>query len=329
MQRAGGKRFIRGVLWALLALLSTGGAPAQSLDLLLIKSGEGSFYDQASKGLLETLEKHGYSVRVQTVVLKRVPDDKPTIRSALQRRPQGVVALGTDALLLVKEVQEQFDPSQRVPVVFSLVIDPVSLGVVESEERSGTRFTGVVLTVPPQRQIRALLDVAPHAKRIGVLYNPNDDTSNRLISTAQESASKLGVELVLAHATNKEQIPTALQNLKGKVDALWLIPDPVCASPEPFGLILAFANEQKLPLLSFSDGFVRRGALVGVGVDFTEQGVLAGEQLIQVLQGTPPEEMPLLTPRRLLTTYNLAQARRLGIRIPDALLNLADKVYEQ
>lgn len=302
--------------------------PRQS-DLLLVKSGEGGFYDQAVKGLLSVLEKNGHRVNPPQIVLKRTSADREAVQSALARNPKVVVVLGTDAALLVKELQDKQAPAQRVPVVFTLVIDPVALGLIQSPEQSGTRFAGVALAVPPQRQFRALLDVVPTIKRVGVVYNPSDETSNRLIALAQESAQKLGLELVTAHATTKEGVPEALKTLRGKAEAFWLVPDPVCASPEPLGHILAFANDQRLPLIAFSDAFVRRGALIGLGVDFTEQGGLAGEQVLQILNGTPPEELPLLTPRRLLTTYNLAQARRLGIAIPETLLNLADKVYEQ
>jgi hypothetical protein len=39
--------------------------------------------------------------------------------------------------------------------------------------------------------------------------------------------------------------------------------------------------------------------------------------------------MPMLTPRRLRTYYNLATARAIGLEIPDTLLSLADKVFQQ
>ncbi len=328
VRRAGGVS-VWGALCALLGGVLLTKAESAQADLLLVKSGEGGFYDQAVNGFLEVLEKNGYRLQSRHIALKRTPADREAVQSALARRPKVVVVFGTDAARLVKEIQDKQAPEQRVPVVFTLVIDPVALGLIQSPERSGTRFAGVALAVPPQRQFRALLDVVPHIRRIGVVYNPSDETSNRLITLAQESAQKLGLELVLAPATTKESVPEALKTLHGKVDAFWLVPDPVCASPEPLGHILAFTNEQRLPLIAFSEAFVRRGALIGLGVDFTEQGALAGEQVLQILSGTPPEELPLLTPRRLLTAYNLAQARRLGVTIPETLLNLADKVFEQ
>ena len=158
---------------------------------------------------------------------------------------------------------------------FLQVIDPVGEGLIQSPERSGTRFAGVALTVRPQRQLSALLDVAPEAKRVGVVYNPKDAVSLRLIEQAREDAARVGVVLHEATAEQAAQIGDALKSLEGKVDALWLIPDPVCAAPEPSQRVLEFAEKHRLPVLAFAGAFVQRGALVATGVDMAEQGALA------------------------------------------------------
>ncbi|MFQ3611463.1 MAG: ABC transporter substrate binding protein, partial [Fimbriimonadales bacterium] len=118
-------------------------------------------------------------------------------------------------------------------------------------------------------------------------------------------------------------------SLLGNVDAMMLIPDPVCAAPEPFNQILAFTTEQKIPLVAFADSFVRRGALVGLGIDFREQGVLGAELVAHLLEGADPASLPIQSPRKYLIYYNLRQAKALNITIPEMLLNLADKVFEQ
>ncbi|MCS7064900.1 MAG: ABC transporter substrate-binding protein, partial [Fimbriimonadales bacterium] len=220
-------------------------------------------------------------------------------------------------------------PDRQPPVVFLMVLDPVAEGFIESTERSGTRFAGVALTIRPQRQFRLLLDLAPDVKRVGVVYNPSDTTSRRLIEQAREDAQRLGLELIAAEAHAIEALPRALATLEKRIDAFWLIPDPVCAAPNGFEQIEAFCRQQKLPLLAFAEPYVRRGAVAGIGVDFVDQGVVAAELVDQLLQGADPATMPLLTPRRLRTYYNLAMARALGLTIPDALLNLADRVFQQ
>lgn len=320
---------ITGWLWGAWLILCWACANAQPAPVLILKSREGALYEPVVQSLVNELKRKTPDLNPPIFSLTGSKTDAEIVRNLLERKPRVIVAIGTDAALQLKQHTESLPESQRPIVVFTMVLDPVALGLVPGAEQSDSHFVGVALTVRPQRQFRALLDVAPQARRIGVVYNPNDATSTRLIQQARDDAEKLGIQLVEASATKPEEVPQALNALKNQIDAFWLIPDPVCAAPQPFQQIQAFVSERKLPLLAFSDSYVRRGALMAVGPDLAEQGVLAAELVQQILNGTPAETLPLLTPRRLLSYYNTAQARRIGIAIPDMLLNLAEKVFDQ
>jgi len=300
----------------------------QGVDVAILQSGEGGFYAEAVQRFHATLEQQGYRLQTLTFVLKGDRSDQELLRRIVEKRPKIILAVGTNAAKTLRAYYERVPPQQQAPVVFLQVLDPVGEGLIQSVERSGTRFAGVALTVRPQRQLTALLDVAPHAKRVGVIFNPKDAVSVRLMEQAREDAARVGVALHEAPVEQAARIGDALKALEGKVDALWLIPDPVCAAPEPSQRVLEFAEKHRLPVLAFAGAFVQRGALVATGVDMAEQGALAAEQVMRILDGEPPESLPLLTPRRTLTFYNLKTARRLSLTIPDMLLNLAAKVYE-
>lgn len=300
----------------------------QGVDIAILQSGEGGFYAEAVQRFHATLEQQGYTLQTLTFALKGDRSDRDLPRRILEKRPKIILAVGTNAVKAIRAHYEKVPPQQQVPVVFLQVIDPIGEGLIKSVERSDTRFAGVALTVRPQRQLNTLLDIMPETKRVGVIYNPKDSVSQRLMEQAREDATKLDITLQEAPLEQASQIGDALKSLEGKVDALWLIPDPVCAAPEPSQRVLEFAERHKLPILAFAGAFVQRGALVATGVDMAEQGALAAEQVIRILEGESPESLPLLTPRRTLTFYNLKTARALNITIPSMLLNLAAKVYE-
>jgi len=182
---------------------------------------------------------------------------------------------------------------------------------------------------PPNRQLRLIKDILPKAQTVGVLYNQSDVTSLRLLETAKEEASKQGFALESVPVSRVEEVPSMLQRMEGKVQAFWLIPDVVCANPESFKAILNFSDRQRIPVFGFASTFVKRGALAALGVDFTEQGTLAAEILVKLIEGTTPQEMDVRVPKRLRSSYNLKKAKELGIHLPDSLLNLADEVFEQ
>ncbi len=311
-------------VWGVVCALLYG----QGVDIAILQSGEGGFYAEAVQRFHATLEQQGYTLQTLTFALKGDRSDRDLPRRILEKRPKIILAVGTNAVKAIRAHYEKVPPQQQVPVVFLQVIDPIGEGLIKSVERSDTRFAGVALTVRPQRQLNTLLDIMPETKRVGVIYNPKDSVSQRLMEQAREDATKLDITLQEAPLEQASQIGDALKSLEGKVDALWLIPDPVCAAPEPSQRVLEFAERHKLPILAFAGAFVQRGALVATGVDMAEQGALAAEQVIRILEGESPESLPLLTPRRTLTFYNLKTARALNITIPSMLLNLAAKVYE-
>lgn len=312
-------------VWSVINALLT----AQSVDIAILLSREGGIYADAVNRFRQELEAQGYTLQPLTFALKGDRSDAELPRRVLERRPKVIVAVGTDAALLLKSHYERVPAQQQIPVVFTMVLDPVGQGLVVSAERSGSRFAGVALAVRPQRQFRILLDAVATVKRIGVVYNPKDPVSVRLIEQSREDAERMGLQLIAVPAEQPAQVASVLQTLANAVDALWLIPDPVCASPEGFQALLEFATRHKLPVLAFAESYVRRGALLAAGVDLAEQGALAAEQVIRILNGEKPEDLPLLTPRRVLTYYNMRTARLLNLAIPDMLLNLAAKVYEQ
>ncbi len=312
-------------VWSVINALLT----AQSVDIAILLSREGGIYADAVNRFRQELEAQGYTLQPLTFALKGDRSDAELPRRVLERRPKVIVAVGTDAALLLKSHYERVPAQQQIPVVFTMVLDPVGQGLVVSAERSGSRFAGVALAVRPQRQFRILLDAVATVKRIGVVYNPTDPVSVRLIEQSREDAERMGLQLIAVPAEQPAQVASVLQTLANAVDALWLIPDPVCASPEGFQALLEFATRHKLPVLAFAESYVRRGALLAAGVDLAEQGALAAEQVTRILNGEKPEDLPLLTPRRVLTYYNMRTARLLNLAIPDMLLNLAAKVYEQ
>ncbi len=302
---------------------------AQSADLVILKSRQGGIYDEAVAGLTSELERQGYQLVIQTLVLKGDRSDPDIVRTALTRKPKLLVAVGNNAVQAIQQYYERQPNQPKVPVVFTMVLDPVGLGLNPEAGSKASLFTGVELSVRPQRMFRALLDVHSQVKTIGLLYNPDDPTSRRLVAQAEDDAKRMELQLVAAPLRPNESLQGALQSLQNKIDAFMLIPDPVCASPEPFNQILAFTTEQKIPLIAFADTFVRRGALLGLGIDFREQGILGAELVARVLEGGNPASLPIQSPRKYLIYYNLRQAKALNLTIPEMLLNLADKVFEQ
>ena len=297
------------------------------LQITIIKTRDVPFYTAAQQGFVSGLKQRGYrSDRIEIKIVSLSGNPKTDLALALEqirRRPNLLVTLGTDATRLIVEQKPD------IPTLFSVVLDPVSLGAAKSLEEPGGVFTGTTLLVPPGKQFDALLQSCPKVRRLGVLFTENDPTSLAYLKEAQADAKRLSLELRAIAVKPDQAGKAALEQMTGAVDALWLIPDPASTGAQEMKEALDFARVQRLPILGASSATVRAGALAALSANLEDLGDLTAEMAIRILEGTDsPAKMRVRGPRRTQLTLNLDSARLLNLALPDALLSLADEVVD-
>lgn len=298
-------------------------------SILIVKTRDIPFYTPAAQGFADGLKTRGYRqgdrVELNTVALTGNYDlDAKLLRDRLQKRPRLVVTLGTDATRMVAA------QNPDVPVLFSMVLDPVRLGVVKSLDSPGGKFTGTTILVSPGKQLEALAQTVPKVRHIGVLYTDKDSTSLAMIQEARQEADRLNLQIIpVPIAEGKPTTRADLDQLKDRAEAIWLIPDPASTGPQALSETMAFAYAQKLPVLGASSSMVKSGALLALSASLEDTGDVTAEMAVRLLEDTgSPADMRVRSPRRTLLAMNLDAARALGLTIPPAMLNLADDVVD-
>jgi putative ABC transport system substrate-binding protein len=211
-----------------------------------------------------------------------------------------------------------------------MILDPISLGLVKSADSPGGQFTGTTLLVSPGKQIDALLQAAPAARRIGVLFTEGDRTSLAFLEEARQDARRLNAEIVaLGVPPGPQSVRAPLERLRGRIDAVWLILDPASTGPRALAETLDWAREQRLPVLGASGAMVQKGALLALSPHLQDLGESTAEMAVYLLQGGAQTAlMRVRGPRRTLLSVNLETARALDVKIPGSVLHLADEVVE-
>ena len=92
--------------------------------------------------------------------------------------------------------------------------------------------------------------------------------------------------------------------------------------------ITALALRQTLPAIFDDREYATAGALASYGADFLALMESAGEYTGRVLKGQKPGDLPAVQAAKFEFVINRKTATALGIRIPPALLALADEVIE-
>jgi putative ABC transport system substrate-binding protein len=115
---------------------------------------------------------------------------------------------------------------------------------------------------------------------------------------------------------------------KDHPDALFVYPDVVLSSyPRPQQLA-EFAIRARLPSINAFRFFTEAGGLMSYGATASEIYASAAEQVVKVLAGARPSEVPLRQATRFELVINNWTAKTLGITIPPSLLARADEVIE-
>jgi len=235
-------------------------------------------------------------------------------------KPDVIVAIATPS------AQAVITATKDIPVVYSAVTDPVAAKLVKTWDASGSNVTGVSDLSPLSKHLALIRQVAPAAKRIGVIYSPGEANSVALIDALKKLAGPAGFTLVEAAAARTIDVPGAAQSLVGKADVLYAPTDNnVMSALEG---IVKVAQQSKLPLIAADTGAVKRGAVAALGMNYYDLGRQTGKLVVRVLNGEAPGTIASQTSQTLELHVNPEAARKQGVTLSDELLKTAKVVVK-
>ena len=134
-------------------------------------------------------------------------------------------------------------------------------------------------------------------------------------STVRRSSAQYGVELYFAHPAKADEIETAISDLaKQGAQALVVIANPLLNAQRD--RVIAAAQKQRWPIVSWSRLWVEQGALLSYGVDSLQLYHRAAYFVDRILKGAKPGDLPIEQPMTFELAVNLKAAKALGITIP-------------
>jgi putative ABC transport system substrate-binding protein len=195
--------------------------------------------------------------------------------------------------------------------------------------RPGGNLTGVtcMTTELSPKRLELLKEAVPRISRVMFLHDP--EAAPNAWKLTEEIAPRLGVTLQQAKVGAADELLPELAVIgKEHPDALFVYPDVVLSSyPRPQQLA-DFAIKEHLPMISAFRLFTDAGGLMSYGAAASEIYTNAAEQVVQILKGTRPSDLPLRQATRFELIINLKTAKALGLTIPPSLLARADEVIE-
>ena len=176
------------------------------------------------------------------------------------------------------------------------------------------------------KKLGLLREVLPTLTRVAVMVNADYSGGVTEMIEIDTAARTLGVEIVPLTIRRAEDIAPAFDGLKERVEALYVIGDPLVSLLQL--RINTFALAARLPTMGFQREYVEAAGLISYGTNFPDQHRRAAEFVDKILRGARPADLPVEPPTKYELVINLTTAKALGLEVPPTLLARADEVIE-
>jgi putative ABC transport system substrate-binding protein len=141
------------------------------------------------------------------------------------------------------------------------------------------------------------------------------------------AARGIGKKILVGNASSEREFDAAFASfVQGRVGALLVSGDPLFALRRE--QLIALAAQHTIPAIYEFREFTAAGGLLSYGLSLTDTFRLVASQVVRILQGAKPADLPILQPTRFELVINLKTAKALGTTIPPSLLARADEVIE-
>jgi putative ABC transport system substrate-binding protein len=250
----------------------------------------------------------------------------------IRRNVAELVALAPDVILssggtLAVGALQRTAPS--VPIVFTILVDPVGSGLVENLARPGGNTTGFTSSEYGfgAKWLELLKELVPGLKRAAVIREAGTAAGGGQFAAIQAAAPALSVELSPVGVGDAGEIERGVTAFARSHNGGLIVTGSGSATVHR-DLIVSLAARHKLPAVYYERFFVAAGGLISYGPDHLDEYRLAAGYVDRILKGEKPADLPVQVPTKYELVINLKTAKALGLEIPPTLLARADEVIE-
>lgn len=279
--------------------------------------------DQANKGFIDGLKEKGYedgkNIEIEQQNAQGKIDTAQQIAGQFVSSKKDLIfAIATPA------AQAVYNSTKDIPLVFTAVTDPVTDGLAKDWKSSGGNSTGTSDMANIDEQLALLKEVLPDTKTLGVIYTTSETNSVNQVKELEKLAPKYGLTIKAIGVANINEINQVLTNSIGSVDALYAPTDNNVAAS--YQLVAQIALKAKKPVIGAEPAAVEKGGFISKGIDYYELGKMAAFKAVEILEGKKPADIEIEKMKELAITVNTETAEKLGIKVPQNILDVAKKV---
>lgn len=296
---------------------------SENLPIVAIANyGPHSSIDACITGIKEELAKEGFienkSIKYE---IADVGFDLSIIGQMLTKlqssHPKVIVTIGTPVAQLAKK------QIHNIPLVYSVVTDPVEAGLIPAADRPSDNMTGS----SDKQDLEVLLQFAkkliPNAKTVGLLRATSESNDATLANMMQTAATPLGISVLAIPVDRALDMQISMQGFKDKADFIYTGGSGVVQ--RAFPIIASESRKMGIPLFNVNQEAVKEGlAFASFGVNYEAVGHSTGKSVADILKGTDIKTLKPIYPKREdhKGIISRKKAAELGLSIPEGLTNV-------
>jgi putative ABC transport system substrate-binding protein len=219
--------------------------------------------------------------------------------------------------------------TRSIPIVMAVSGDPVKGGLIASFAHPGGNVTGLTLlaTELSGKRVELFKEAVPEARRLAVLRNRANFTSDDYYREAQMAAQTVGIKTQLVDVQNPADLAPSLKSLLPNLPhGLMSLPDAMLwNNRRP---IIDFSNKQRLPTIFPEREFTDDGGLMSYGPNVADNFYRAATYVDKILKGAKPADLPVEQPTKFEFIINLKASKQICLTIPPNVLSREDKLIK-
>ena len=243
---------------------------------------------------------------------------------AMLAAADALVKAGVDLMFTSQEAATQAarGATRSVPIVFTLVGDPIGAGIVEKLTQPGANVTGIssLQTELVAKRLEVLKTLAPNVRRVWLVFSGADLSTAPMIVQALDAAKRMHLDVVVKGVLDAEELRRVLREVR-RDDAILAAEG---SNPDLAIAVIEQARASRVPALFGTALWVGYGGLASYGPDYYAQGVQAAGLVAKILRGARPQDLPVEGAEKIDLAVNLKTAEQLGLTVPRKLLLRAD-----
>lgn len=273
--------------------------------------------DAANAGMQEALtERQMLPDRVDLVIANAQGNAVNNVQIAKHQaslQPRVMVGISTASAQANLKARN----SENTIIAFTAVTDPMIAGLSNSSNVIG------VTDMPPIKElIKMSMEIWPNLKTVGVIFNPGEVNSIRMVEQLEEILSAHNIKLLKSSIQNSSNIKSSIRALLGKVDIIYLPQDNTVISA--LGALVNESAKSKTPIIANDPLLVDQGVMIGLGCDYFRSGKQLGFMIADLLEDKKIDHLIQNSSIKELR-INEKIAHDLGVNIPDSIKTRGEK----